>query len=167
MKLTKLLESLIIETASYGDIYNSIKDRQVLVIYYDGDEPGGKGERVIEPVALGESTAGNKVLRAWDYEGASHSAYIGEKPLPGWRMFRLDKILFMKQAGYTFDTPRPNYNPTGDRKMTKVYINANFATPTPEPQAEPETTKAPEEPTQSWIDRVKNKFKGFFSRFKK
>jgi hypothetical protein len=32
------------------------------------------------------------VLRAWDLEGASHKAYLGKKPLPSWRFFRVDKI---------------------------------------------------------------------------
>jgi hypothetical protein len=46
--------------------------------------------------------------------------------MPGWRLFKLDKILTFKPTGETFDTPRPNYNPNGDKSMTSVIINAKF-----------------------------------------
>jgi hypothetical protein len=59
-------------------------------------------------------------------EGASHRAYLGEKPLPSWRMFRLDKVQFIRPTAETFNEPRPNYNPNGDKSMTKVIINAVF-----------------------------------------
>lgn len=169
MKLTESLRQLIIEGASHQEIYDAIRDKQVLVLYYDGDEPGGKGERVVEPVALGESLAGNKVLRAWDYEGASHTAFINKKPLPGWRLFRLDKILFLQKAGYTFGEERPNYNRNGDKKMNKVYIKADFTTPPKDVEAQPYTKEkeVPKEPTTGWLQSVKNKFKSFVSRFKK
>jgi len=66
------------------------------------------------------------VLRAWDYEGASHTAYKGKQPLPGWRLFRLDKITMFRPLDIKFFDPRPNYNKNGDRSMTRVLINAQF-----------------------------------------
>ena len=102
MKLLSSLKSLIVEGASLDDIKKSIVQRNVCSIYYDGDEPGGRGLREIEPVCFGYSKADNPVLRAWDEEGASHTGYKGEQPLPGWRLFRVDKILSFKQ---TFCTP--------------------------------------------------------------
>jgi predicted DNA-binding transcriptional regulator YafY len=126
MRLQSTLRDLICEIASLDDIVNSIKNRKKCVIYYDGDEPGGRGLREIEPVCLGTSKAGNKVLRAWDEEGSSHTAYLGEKPLPGWRLFRVDKILSIKPTGETFDQMRPNFNPNGDKSMTSVIIISKF-----------------------------------------
>lgn len=126
MKLYNTLNALILEVASRDQVSDAIKNRRVCAIYYNGDEPGGKGLRVIEPVAFGLSKKGNAVLRAWDREGASHTAYKGEKPLPGWRLFRLDKMDFIRPTQETFDTPRPNYNPTGDNSMERVFINAVF-----------------------------------------
>lgn len=126
MKLYNTLNALILEVASRDQVSDAIKNRRVCAIYYNGDEPGGKGLRVIEPVAFGLSKKGNAVLRAWDREGASHTAYKGEKPLPGWRLFRLDKMDFIRPTQETFDTPRPNYNPTGDKSMERVFINAVF-----------------------------------------
>jgi predicted DNA-binding transcriptional regulator YafY len=126
MKLYNTVKSLILEIASIDSITNSIKNREKVIIYYDGDEPGGRGLREIEPVCFGYSKADNPVLRAWDEEGASHTAYKGEQPLPGWRLFRVDKILSFKPTGEQFNTPRPNYNPNGDKSMSRVVINAKF-----------------------------------------
>ena len=126
MKLYNTFNQLILEVASRDQIFNAIRDRRVCVIYYEGDEPGGKGLRVIEPVAFGLSKKGNAVLRAWDREGASHRAYLGKKPLPSWRFFRVDKINFIRPTQETFDTPRPNYNPNGDKSMESMFINAVF-----------------------------------------
>jgi len=126
MKLVNTFKSLIAEAANLEDLIDAIKSRKVVIIYYDGDEPGGRGLRQIEPVCVGTSKAGNKVLRAWDSEGSSHTAYKGEQPLPGWRLFRVDKILSSKHTGEIYNEPRPNYNFNGDRTMASVIINAKF-----------------------------------------
>ena len=157
MKLQESLKLVITEIASLDSIIDAIKNRQRVVIYYDGDEPGGRGVREIEPVCLGVSKSGNKVLRAWDNEGASHTAYNGEQPLPGWRLFRLDKILSNKPTGEVYNEIRPGYNLNGDKSMVSVIINAKFGNeqepqqPTQEPQqpqeTETETTPTPT-PTQ-------------------
>lgn len=126
MKLYNVYKNLILEIASVDDIVSSIKQKKRVIVYYDGDEPGGKGLRIIEPVCYGYSKAGNPVLRAWDLEGASHRAYLGEKPLPSWRMFRVDKIINYKPTLENFNEVRPGYNPNGDKSMTRVIINAVF-----------------------------------------
>jgi predicted DNA-binding transcriptional regulator YafY len=126
MKLQETLKSIICEIASIEDITNYIKNKKKCIIYYDGDEPGGKGLRLLEPVALGYSKRNNLVVRAWEDEGASHRYYLGKKPIPGWRFFRLDKILSIKPSDENFETPRPNYNPNGDKSMNRVIINSKF-----------------------------------------
>ena len=126
MKLYNTLKNLIVEVASVNSVVDAIRNRKKIVIYYDGDEPGGKGLRTIEPVCFGYSKRDNPVLRAWDSEGASHTAYLGEKPLPGWRLFRLDKITYLQPTAETFNEVRPNYNPNGDRSMVRVVVNAKF-----------------------------------------
>lgn len=143
MKLYNSFKSLIVEVTSMETVVDAIKNRKRVVIYYDGDEPGGKGLRVIEPVCFGYSKAENPVVRAWDMEGASHTAFKGEKPLPGWRLFRLDKTSFMRPTAETFNEVRPNYNPNGDKSMTRVIINAKFDQP-----AQPQTPVEPTEPTE-------------------
>ena len=126
MKLYNVAKSLILEIASIDSIVDAINKRNKIIIYYDGDEPGGRGLREIEPVCFGYSKADNPVLRAWDYQGASHTAYKGEQPLPGWRIFRLDKILSFKPTGEVFNEPKPGYNPNGDKSMNRVIINVKF-----------------------------------------
>lgn len=126
MKLYNTFKSLILEVASIDSIVNAIKNKDKVIIYYDGDEPGGRGLRSIEPVCFGYSRANNPVLRAWDDEGASHTGYKGEQPLPGWRLFRVDKIQSFKPSGEKFNSPQPGYNVNGDKSMTKVIINAVF-----------------------------------------
>ena len=126
MRLNESLKNLIVEIASIESVIDCIKNKKKCIIYYDGDEPGGRGLREIEPVCLGTSKAGNKVLRAWGEEGASHTGYKGEQPLPGWRLFRLDKILSLKPTGETFTEVKPDYNPDGDKSMKSVIINAKF-----------------------------------------
>ena len=126
MKLYNTFKSLILEVASINSITDAIKKRQKVIVYYDGDEPGGRGLREIEPVCFGYSKADNPILRAWDYEGASHTNYKGEQPLPGWRIFRLDKILSFRPTGDVFNEPKPGYNPNGDRSMNRVIINVKF-----------------------------------------
>jgi len=129
MKLQETLKMLINEATSMEDLIDCIKNKKVCIIYYDGDEDEGatgKGLREIEPVALGNSKAGNKVFRAWEREGASYRADKGEKPLPGWRYFRLDKTKTIKPTGENFTEMRPNFNPNGDKSMTSVIIISKF-----------------------------------------
>ena len=126
MKLINSLKSLVTEAASLGDVQDSIKKRKVVTIYYDGNDNGGKGYRTIEPVCLGFSKKGNLVLRAWESEGSSWSASNKGNILPGWRLFRLDKIFTYLPTMDNFDEVRPKYNPNGDRSMERVLINAKF-----------------------------------------
>lgn len=126
MKLIKSLSGLITEVAALDQVQDSIRDKKVIVIYYDGDDNGGKGYRTIEPVCLGYSKKGNLVLRAWEVEGKSHSRDFKGNPIPGWRLFRLDKIFTYKPTMHNFVDMRPNYNPNGDKSMSRVILNATF-----------------------------------------
>jgi hypothetical protein len=160
MKLQESLKGLILEIASIESVVDSIKKKQVVVLYYTGDAPGGDGLRTIEPVCLGVSKAGNKVLRAWDYEGASHTATLGTQPLPGWRLFRLDKITSYKPNGQVFNEMRPNFNPNGDKSMVSIITLANFnqpAQPSVIPQELQQPQQTPETPqpnNDAIIDRT-------------
>jgi predicted DNA-binding transcriptional regulator YafY len=126
MKLFTSFKELLFEAVSFDDLQKAIKNLDVIVITYDGDEPGGKGYRTVYPVCLGRSLKGNMVLRAYEPEGASHSVAVGEKTLPGWRLFRVDKIQTYIPTAEKFDEVRPNYNKTGDKSMSRVIINSKF-----------------------------------------
>ncbi len=126
MKLLGNLKHIINEIASINDLQDSIKKKKLVIIYYDGKDNGGKGLRTIEPVCLGYSKKGNLVLRAWEREGASYSEKNENNILPGWRLFRLDKIFTLSPTMDNFYEMRPNYNPNGDKSMTRVLVNAKF-----------------------------------------
>jgi hypothetical protein len=105
------------------------------------------------------SKAGNKVLRAWDYEGASHTATLGTQPLPGWRLFRLDKITSYKPNGQVFNEMRPKFNPNGDKSMVSIITLANFSQPA-QPSIIPQELQQPQqtpETPQVNTDEIINK----------
>ena len=157
MKLQESLKGLILEIASIESVIDAIKNKRVMGTSYDGDEPGGKGQRLIEPVCVGVSKAGNRVVRAWEREGASHTATIGSQPLPGWRLFRLDKTFTFLPTSEVFTEMRPGFNPNGDKSMVSVEIVANFNTPpTPSiiPQQFQQTPETPQVNTDEIIDKT-------------
>ena len=125
MKLINNLTKLITEVAAIDDIQRSIKQKNIITINYQGREYG-KGYRDIEPVCLGVSKKGNMVLRAWERRGVSHSNKVKGNPIPGWRLFRIDKILTYQPQGDKFSKVRPLYNPNGDKSMISVIVNAVF-----------------------------------------
>jgi hypothetical protein len=128
MKLYNILKKVIVE-ASTDDITSSIRNKNLVTIYYDGDDDGkynGKGLRVIEPFCYGTSKKGNAVIRAWEREGASYTGSKGEQPLPGWRLFRVDRIgNYSVNPLETFTEPKPLYNPD-DKGMKGLKICAKF-----------------------------------------
>ena len=125
MRLYNTIKQIILEK-SFDQITNSVRNKNIVTIYYDGDDNGGKGLRVIEPFCFGISKAGNAVIRAWEREGASFTAQKGEQPLPGWRLFRVDRIgSYNANPKDTFNEPRPLYNPN-DKGMKNIKLCANF-----------------------------------------
>jgi hypothetical protein len=119
------------EWVSRDNVYDAIKNKDVVFIYYAGDETVNKGYRTIEPFVLGRSKAGNLVLRAWQQNGATDR---GNNPsrqndeIPGWRLFRLDGITSLVKTLRKFETDptymstnRPKYNPK-DSQMSEIMI---------------------------------------------
>ena len=125
MKLLNNLSKLILEAANLDVVQDSIRKKNVITINYDGKEYG-RGFRDIEPVCVGYSKKGELVLRAWERQGVSHSKVTKNNPVPGWRFFKLVKILTYQPQGDTFYEMRPDYNPDGDKLMSSVILNAKF-----------------------------------------
>jgi len=95
----------------YNNLGQAINEKKVVTIFYEGDRTVSRGARAIEPVVLGTHfQSGNPVVRAWQIQGASDTP----DNLPGWRMFRVDRISRLKVTENTFDTPRPQYDPNDD-----------------------------------------------------
>ena len=125
MKLLNNLSELILEAANLDVVQDSIRNKKVITINYDGREYG-RGFRDIEPVCVGYSKKGELVLRAWERQGVSHSKVTRNNPVPGWRFFKLVKILTYQPQGDNFYEIRPDYNPDGDKLMSSVILNAKF-----------------------------------------
>ena len=121
MTLYNIAESLILEVASKSTIMDCMVDRRIAEVYYDDDEdPGGKGKRWVEIYCYGTSKAGNDVVRVYQVGGDTKTMQ------PGWKLFRVDRMDALKKLGGTFSEPRPLFNPTGDKDMTKIYNITNF-----------------------------------------
>lgn len=108
-------------------VQSAIRKKQVCVIYYKGDPLSGvtPGTRYIEPFALGVSSKGNMVVRAWLIKGVSKTGKINPKLVPGWRLFKINRIQTIETTLEKFTSARPDYNPE-DEQMTKIIATAKF-----------------------------------------
>ena len=111
------------------------------------------GIRLIEPYALGISKAGNKVLRAFQYNGATR------RGVPKWKLFRLDRItnwIPLVKSKFYVDPAQmnefvPNYNTEGDESMVSVINQVHMQ----KPELEPVTPEPENGEWESPLDRVK------------
>lgn len=127
----KIVYSLLTEEVQRTNVVNAIKKRHEVSFKYDsGDgDNRGKQERItVQPVAYGTTSAGNLCFRGYQVNGSSETYEKGEKPLPGWRLFILDKVVSntWRDSGKVFNEP-PNFNPDGDKTMAKVLLVAKFS----------------------------------------
>jgi hypothetical protein len=88
--LSEIASNLLLEQSdTLSVLRKSIGERLPISIYYSG--PSGEvreGQRIdIEPIVLGKNArSGNLVIWAYVFKG------ISKKGLPGWKMFRVDRI---------------------------------------------------------------------------
>ncbi len=131
-----IFRRLLTESVSQSIIIDAIKDMEYLYLYYKGDGVESTGYRTIKPFVLGvrkskKDVKGNTtdqeknvmVLRGWQIEGDSDSKVTRgrsghekfrdnnlNKEVPGWREFRIDRIISAYPTGNTFKTdelPKP------------------------------------------------------------
>lgn len=94
MVLTEIINQVLLEqTSNLEVIRKAIGERIPMSIYYRG--PAGEvreGQRIdIEPIVLGKNKrSGNLVIWAYVFKGISKTG------LPGWKMFRVDRIVSAK-----------------------------------------------------------------------
>jgi len=122
MKLQSLFEDIILEAVNRNQIITAINNRNVCTIYYEGDTISNPGYREIEPYVYGLSKRENPVIRAYQLEGKTDTP----ENMPGWRMFRVDRMVDFVNSGDIFNEPKPLYNPSGDKDMTRIYAQAKF-----------------------------------------
>jgi hypothetical protein len=121
---------LLLEAEQSSRIKNAIQNRYVIQMYYAGDGVEKPGWRIIEVYCYGINKANRPVIRAWQREGTSATPNgDGKDPLkkmPGWRMYRLDRIRTFRNYGEVYNgttafvqSQRPKYN-AADKDMTHV-----------------------------------------------
>jgi predicted DNA-binding transcriptional regulator YafY len=112
---------------NFTKLEDAISNKFVLNFYYKGEQKGvvDDGYREVEPYALGVNKHGNTVLRAWLIKGISRSGKIDPSLVPGWRLFRVDRIGMVNPTLSKFTTPRKGYN-ADDQGMTEVHTSAQF-----------------------------------------
>lgn len=89
-------------------IIAAIKNRHTLSFSYSGIP------RVVEPHAVGSSTAGNDVLRCYQ----THGGHV--TPGHEWDLCKLSKISKLTDTGEVFAIARPGYK-KNDRDMHRIY----------------------------------------------
>ena len=109
------------------DLQSAITNKFVCTIYYKGAVKGivDDGYRYIEPYALGVNKHGNTVVRAWLIKGTSRRGRIDPSQVPGWRLFRVDRISIITPTLQKFTVPKKGYN-ADDSGMTEVTFSAQF-----------------------------------------
>lgn len=108
-----------------------LQGREVGILYKGDDMKAPSGKyRLIYPVAMGMSKAGNRVIRAvhkvGQSESESKSTNIRSAEAKNvWRLFKASNIRGMWFTGDFFDFNPNNYNPN-DRGMSTVEVSFNL-----------------------------------------
>ena len=124
--LYEKLKGVLNEDVAYGDVLRAIRNHKYVEMYYDdtklGDEGNPRGRRIIMPLAIGLTKAGNPVVRAYQVNGGN-----SRTGAPDYVYCRLDRVVSWREMDKTFKAPpddRFNYN--GDRTMGRFDDNAKF-----------------------------------------
>jgi hypothetical protein len=117
----QVLKEILKEEANVAYVSDAIKKKyEVELNYQADDDKKGSGKRIIQPVALGHSTKGNLVLRAFQPYGDTKTK------IPKWKLFRLDRIEDWSPLKKRKFTRPESYNPEGDKTMADILIQADF-----------------------------------------
>lgn len=156
----KLLEDIfkkiiLNESVSEEEVNDALDNHKRVIIKYNGpvyqkgkteDEVRHKNDpRVIEVYAYGQTSLGNKVIRAFEPYGGTQSK------VPEWKYFLLDRITDWQPTNQIFTKPADFYyknlgkfNPTDDKTMAIVFKIAKFGdedTVTTNPTERPKTNQ--------------------------
>jgi hypothetical protein len=103
----------------------AIKNGCIMTFSYENPEEDHGRERVVYPMVLGRSQAGDLLLRGYHFKGWSHSANRPVEKI--WRVFRMDRIKQMAFTGTFFRLPPPGYNHDDPGMEGGVIVAADFA----------------------------------------
>ena len=86
LNLFDILQNILSESVSSKAVNDAIDNQYQVEIEYDEEGSDAKGKRIIEPYAYGITSAGNEVIRGFQYFGNT------KRGIPKWKLFRLDRI---------------------------------------------------------------------------
>lgn len=120
--LQNIFQSVITESVDANTIEQLMDGNKRVVLRYVAED-GIPTVRQVELFALGLSTAGNEVVRAFqiNHKPSAHDTKSGE-----WKLFRLDRIESVRPTNYNVRYMYPYLkkqlrNPNGDRSMSQVF----------------------------------------------
>jgi len=104
-----------------------VNDKFVCTVDYRGERIGDilDGIRIIEPYTVGVMENGDTYLRAWLIKGISKTGKTDPRVVPGWRLFRIDRIKTINSNNEKFEVPKKGYNDK-DASMSEILFTAAF-----------------------------------------
>lgn len=128
MNLYNIAKDIILETVNRDGILKALENRKIVNFWYDDpDDPEEvrPGYREVEPYVYGKHyKSGNDVVRGWLIRGTSKTGEEDPSVVPGWRLFRVDRMNNWQERKDKFkpytesgDTSHIGYNPK-DKHMT-------------------------------------------------
>jgi hypothetical protein len=129
-RLYKKLNGFLKEGVDPEVVKQAIRNKKYVEMYYDdtkpGDEGNPRGKRIIMPLDIGLTKAGNPVIRAYQVNGGNSRSGAPDYIYP-----RLDRVVSWREMNKTYDAPPDDrYNYYGDKSMSRVDMKADFQLPT-------------------------------------
>jgi hypothetical protein len=93
----------------------AVKGPYLVRIDYMNKDGSQGGERIILPVAVGDTIRGNLAVRAYQYDG--HTETLN----PKYKLFLVKKITSWSMT-QRYKKPPPPYNAAGDKSMARVHF---------------------------------------------
>lgn len=120
-----ILKGLIVEQFNQNDLIAAIENGQMIKFFYNSPSTK-KGWRIVEPLAIGDSKAGNTLLRAYDIGKSGNNRQ-------NWRLYDLQYIEKLTIHSFQEKQTKQNIpiksnfairqgtNFQGDRSLTNVH----------------------------------------------
>jgi hypothetical protein len=121
----KIFEDL--KTQNIEKLQDIVANKLVCTVDYRGEGPNDilNGIRVLEPYTVGVNEKGDTFLRAWLIRGVSKTGRIDPRLVPGWRLFKIDRLRTINTTAQTFTVARKGYNDQ-DSAMSEILFTATF-----------------------------------------
>ena len=125
-ELYEKLKGVLNESVDFNDVLRAIRGKKYVELYYDDTKPSNngnpRGRRIIMPLAIGLTKAGNPVVRAYQINGGN-----SRTGAPDYVFCRLDRVVGWREMNKTFSAPPDDrYNYNGDMSMSRMDANADF-----------------------------------------